>query len=189
MAASVVTVAAVAALWVVDATWAVRVGVTALAVLGLLGVWMSAHAASTTTTRLFEEAQARRVELGQLRGELIELRRQHLEVMTELRDMRLELVALAREATQIARDDADQRALIHDLLTPTEPARDPIYPSLQLPLVRAAFSEELPAAPIATPRPEVADTVQESTTGFEPAAPRQLLDLTAAEIARLRPAN
>jgi hypothetical protein len=64
-----------------------------------------------------------------------------------------------------------------------------VYPSLHLPLVRAAFSTELPTGPIATPRPAAPGLQRESTTGGEAHPPRQLLDLTASEIARLRPAN
>jgi FtsZ-interacting cell division protein ZipA len=183
----------VAAVWVIDDTWMLQVGLTGIVVLVLVGIWAAFRASTQAVEQLRRESLERRRDLADTQRELAELKTQHVELLLELRAMRddaaLAAQAAARAAAQLASDDADQRALIHQLTQPRQPVLDPVYPSLHLPLVRAAFSTELPTGPIATPRPAAPGLQRESTTGGEAHPPRQLLDLTASEIARLRPAN
>jgi hypothetical protein len=185
--------AVVASVWVVDDAWALQAGVTGIVLLALLGLWVASRASSRAVEQLWRESLERRRDLADTHRELAELKSQHVELLLELRAMRDESAHAAQEAlrlaAQAASDEADQRALMRQLTRPRQPSLDPVYPSLQLPLVRAAFSTELPTGPIATPRPASPGLQRESTTGGEAHPPRQLLDLTASEIARLRPAN
>ncbi len=187
--ALVVAIASVALVWVIDDTWALRAGVTGIVVLALVALWTSTRAASRAAQAAWLESVERRREVADTHRELAEIKAQHLEILLELRTMREEAVHLSQEAARIASDDADQRALMRQMLLPRSPAFDPVYPSLHLPLVRAAFSTDLPAAPSSVPRPASPGLQRESTTGAEAQLPRQILDLTASEIARLRPAN
>lgn len=178
--AVLVAVAAVAAVWVVDTDWVVQAGVTGVALLALLALWSVSRAAREQAQRLAAEANERRREqqltvqlLAEAQSELAGLRAQQTELLLELRTLRAA---------------GEQQALMHELLLPRAPEPEPVYPSLQLPLVRAAFAAELTPEPVAEPR-EPAPLPREETTGDEPRPPRQLLDLTASEIARLRPAN
>jgi hypothetical protein len=189
----VVTAAAIGLVWVVDESWVVQAGVTG--VLVMLGLILAAGARSThkTATALWNESIQHRTELSDLRGELSDLQSQHRELLLELRAMRTELLASAEETARQVEEATDQRALMHDLrVSRLMPSADPVYPSLHLPLVRAAFSTELPVSP----SPESVSTSArtdlpggDDVGGAEPQPPRQLLDLTASEIARLRPAN
>jgi hypothetical protein len=183
--ALLVAAGVVAAVWVVDDTWALQVGVTGIIVLGFIALGTTVRSSARATDQLRRESLERRRDLADTQRELAELKTQYVELLLELRAMRDE----SSLAAQVASDEADQRALLHQLTQPRRPLLDPVYPSLHLPLVRAAFSTELPAAPIATPRPAAPGLQRESTTGGEAQPPRQLLDLTASEIARLRPAN
>jgi FtsZ-interacting cell division protein ZipA len=182
-------VAAIAAVWVVDETWALRVGVTGIVLVVLAALWTSIRASRSLREQAWQESIARSRELAETRRELADLKAMHVELLLELRVMREEAAQLAQDAARSAEDDADQRALMRQLLQPRQAVHDPLYPSLHLPLVRAAFSTELPTSPVATPRPAPPGLQRESTTGREAQPPRQLLDLTASEIARLRPAN
>lgn len=187
--AAIVAIAAIATVWLVDETWALRAGVTGIVALAVVALWILSRASSRQAQQAWIESVERRRESAETHRELAELKTQHLELLLELRVMREEAIQLTEEAARIASDDAEQRALMRQMLQPRGPALDPVYPSLQLPLVRAAFSTELPTTPIATPRPPAPGLRRESTTGGEAQPPRQLLDLTASEIARLRAVN
>ncbi|MEO8107311.1 MAG: hypothetical protein ABI720_08325 [Actinomycetes bacterium] len=189
LVALIIAVAAVAAVWLVDEAWALRAGVTGIVVLAAVAVWISSRAASSQAQRYWSESVQQRREVAQTHQELAELKTQHFELLLEIRTMREEAMQLTQETARIASDDAEQRAIIRQMLQPRAAALDPVYPSLHLPLVRAAFSTELPASPVATPRPTSPGLRRESTTGGEAQPNRQLLDLTASEIARLRTAN
>ena len=189
LVAGFVAVVAVAAVWLVDEAWALRAGVTGIVVLAVVGIWVSNRTSTKRAEGFWSELAEQRREVVQTHRELAELKTQHLELLLEIRTMREEAIQLSQEAARIASDDADQRTLMRQLLLPRASVLDSVYPSLQLPLVRAAFSAELSAPPVATPRPTSPGLQRESTTGGEAQPPRQLLDLTASEIARLRPAN
>jgi len=184
-----VAVVALAAVWLVDEAWALRTGVTGILVIALVALWITTRSSSRQAEQYWKEAVQRRSETAETHRELAELKTQHLELLLEIRMMRDEAVQLSEEAARIASDDAEQRALMRQMLQPRASSLDPVYPSLHLPLVRAAFSTELPTTPVGTPRPPAPGLHRESTTGGEAQPPRQLLDLTASEIARLRPAN
>jgi hypothetical protein len=179
--ALIVAVATVAAVWAIDTEWAVQVGVTGVALLGLMAVWSVSRAAHEQAERFAAEANERRRE-QQLALQLL------AEAHSELADLRARQVELLLEL-QTLRDASTERTLMHELLLPRAPAPEPVYPSLQLPLVRAAFAAELTPEPVASPPQLTAPLPSEETSGDEPRPPRQLLDLTASEIARLRPAN
>lgn len=187
--AMLLAAAAIAAVWLVDETWAMQVGVTGILLVVLVALWASTHASTSLREQLWQESMKRSRELTEARRELAELKAMHVELLLELRVMREEAAQVAQDAARAAQDDSDQRALMRQLLQPRQAVHDPLYPSLHLPLVRAAFSTELPTDPVATPRPTPPGLQRESTTGREAQPPRQLLDLTASEIARLRPAN
>ncbi len=187
--AMLLAAAAIAAVWLIDETWALQVGVTGILLLVLVALWTSTRTSTSLREQVWQESMARSRELAEARRELTALRAMHVELLLELRVMREEAVQMARDVARAAQDDADQRTLMRQRLQPRQAVHDPLYPSLHLPLVRAAFSTELPTDPVATPRPASPGLQRESTTGREAQPPRQLLDLTASEIARLRPAN
>ncbi len=153
LVAVMVAAVAVAAVWLVDEAWALRTGVTGIVVLALVALWITTRSSSRQAEQHWNEAVQRRSETAQTHRELAELKRQHLELLLEIRTMREEGMQLSEEAARIASDDAEQRALMRQMLQPRAPSLDPVYPSLHLPLVRAAFSTELPTTPVATPRP------------------------------------
>lgn len=191
--ALLIAASVIATVWVIDDRWALQAGVTGIVVMALVAVWAASRSSAHIADQLWRESVERRRELADTRRELAELKTQHVELLLELRAMREEFalaaLATAHAAAQAATDEADQRALLRQLAQQRQPTLDPVYPSLHLPLVRAAFSTELPSGPIPTPRPPAPGLRRESTTGGEAHPPRQLLDLTASEIARLRPAN
>ena len=189
--ASVLAAAAVASVWVVDDSLVVAVGVTGLVVLLVGHLYFSLLSSHRQAVAMWQEAMARRRDLGELQHELADVRSQQVELLLELRELRLEVASAAEQTARSLRAATDQRDLMHELLTPRPRVADPVYPSLHLPLVRAAFSAEFPAPPQASPSNPAHDdyAAADETTGGEPFPPRQLLDLTASEIARLRPAN
>jgi hypothetical protein len=189
LVAVVVAALAIAAVWVAPDDLTVSAGVTGLVVLVLVVLLISNRATSRQAERYWNETVQQRRDAIETRRELTELKAQHVELLLEVRSMRAEAVQLSEEATRIAADEAEQRALMRQMLQPRVPALDPVYPSLHLPLVRAAFSAQVPAEPTSTPRSPAPGLQRESTSGGEAQPPRQLLDLTASEIARLRPAN
>lgn len=179
--ALIIAVATVAAVWAIDTEWAVQVGVTGVALLALMAVWSVSRAAHEQAERFAAEANERRRE-QQLALQLL------AEAHSELADLRARQVEMLLEL-QTLRDASTERTLMHELLLPRAPAPEPVYPSLQLPLVRAAFAAELTPEPVDSLQQTTAPLPIEETSGDEPRPPRQLLDLTASEIARLRPAN
>lgn len=189
IAVVVVAVLAVAAVWVVPDEWAVRAGVTGIVAVVMIVLLVSNRASSRQAEHYWNESIEHRRESAQTRRELAELKAQHVELLLELRTMRQEAAQLSEEAMRIAADDAEQRDLMRQMLQPRDLGLDPVYPSLHLPLVRAAFSTQLPATPVSTPRTPPPGLQRESTVGGEAQPSRRLLDLTASEIARLRPAN
>jgi hypothetical protein len=184
-----VLAAAIAAVWWVGESLTVRVAATAVLVVVAFGAALAMRAAHQTTTALWREATERRRELVEVQRELVELRSQHVELLLELRALRVELAAASQETARSIQAATDQQALMRDLLTPRPPVPDPVYPSMHLPLVRAAFSSEVPPKEPAAPPPSESYPQSDESSGGEPFPPRQLLDLTASEIARLRPAN
>ena len=185
----VVALVAVAAVWVVDDSLALRVGVTAVLVAIACGAAMSLRSTHRVGTTLWQEAIERRREVVEVEHELSQLQRQHVELLLELRTLRTELAAVSEETTRSLQAAAEQRAVVNELLMPRETVADAVYPSLHLPLVRAAFAAEVrPEEPVVAAG-EAAYPETDDSGGSEPFPPRQLLDLTASEIARLRPAN
>jgi hypothetical protein len=190
LVALLVVVAAVSAVWLVDNSWVVEVGATVVVIVVALAFTNSVRSAYRTTTVLWQEAMERRHEMGEIQRELNELRAHHVEMLLELRALRVELMAASEETARSIQVATDQRSLMHELLAPRQPVADPVYPSMHLPLVRAAFSAEVPTKPPATQTlAQTSYPDSDDTGGGEPFPPRQLLDLTASEIARLRAAN
>jgi len=195
----VVTAAAIGVVWVVGESWVVQAGVTCVLVTLAIVMSIGARSSRKTTTALWHDSMQRRREFSDLQRELCDLQREvsdlhsrHTELLLELRLMRTELLSTAEETARQVEEATDQRALMHDLLVPRQPVADPVYPSLHLPLVRAAFSTELPVPQSregAGTSARTAFPAGEDVGGAEPKPPQQLLDLTASEIARLRPAN
>ncbi|MFL6181146.1 MAG: hypothetical protein ACJ73J_02460 [Actinomycetes bacterium] len=186
----VLVIAALGAVWLVDDSWVVEVGVTGVVVILALTYAFSVRSSHQMTSALWHEAMERRHEAADVHRELNQLRAQHVELLLELRSLRVELAAASEETARSVQAATDQRAIMHELLAPRQPVADPVYPSMHLPLVRAAFSADVPSRP---PAAEVSAQTSypdsDDTGGSEPFPPRQLLDLTASEIARLRPAN
>jgi hypothetical protein len=186
----VVVAAAVAAIWLVEDSLVTEVAATAIIGVVALAAALSLRSSHRITTGLWNEAMQRRRELVEVQHELGQLRSHQLELLLELRSLRAELSAMSEETARGLQLASDHRDLMHELLVPRQPVADPVYPSMHLPLVRAAFAAEVPPAPsdnesrATDPYPESDDS-----SGNEPFPPRQLLDLTASEIARLRPAN
>jgi hypothetical protein len=185
--------AAIGAVWWVDASLAVRVAATAAILLVALGALTSVRASRHTSANLWQDAAERRRELVRVQRELGELRTQQREMVLELRALRSELAASAEETVRTVQVATDQQELMRELLAPRQPVPDPVYPSMHVPLVRAAFAAEVPPAdPPEAPSVSSGDTARggsEESSGGEPFPPRELLDLTASEIAQLRPAN
>jgi hypothetical protein len=108
------------------------------------------------------------------------------------RSLRIEIERLQSVNNELVIEVARLREQMAGYLTPVPAAPEPIYPSLHLPLVRAAFADELPSVtslPAPVEQKDDADVDVEGESGHDPRPPRQLLDLTASEIARLRTAN
>jgi hypothetical protein len=107
----------------------------------------------------------------------------------EVRLLRLELNRVATIQHELADEVVRLREELADFVLPIPVAPDPIYPSLHLPLVRAAFANELPPV-TRVPEPkritESPNVAVVADSGSDAAPPRQLLDLTASEIAGLR---
>ena len=187
-----VAAAAIALIWLTDESWTVQAGATGVLVILILVLAVVVRSSRKTASALWADAAQRRSELVDLQRELSDLQLHHSELLLELRVMRSELLASAAETARQVEEATDDRALMHDLLAPKTPAADPVYPSLHLPLVRAAFSTELPPPPLhggTSLEGHAHLPGGDDVSGAEPQPPRQLLDLTASEIARLRPAN
>ncbi len=110
----------------------------------------------------------------------------------EVRLLRLELNRVATIQHELADEVVRLREALADFVIPIPVAPDPIYPSLHLPLVRAAFANELsPMTRVPEPKrlTEPVSVAVVADSGSDAAPPRQLLDLTASEIARMRRAS
>ena len=158
--------------WVFDDADALRGAVSALALLCVASVVTSQWGRQSQVVQLQNEVAGRQTEARALRLELERVHTIHYELSVEVSQLR---------------DQMSQ----YVVPVPTPP--EPIYPSLHLPLVRAAFAQEVPPVRIARKsaqqpgeRPNIG---VEADSGSDTVAPRQLLDLTASEIASLRRAN
>jgi len=107
-------------------------------------------------------------------------------VQAQLADVRRELVAVHDVGLSLSAEVAWLRAQLQEYVLPISGSPEPVYPSLHLPLVRAAFGvEPLPvdaARPVPAPF-EVPPTIS-ADSGSEGRPHRQLVDLTAEPIAR-----
>ncbi|HEX5018021.1 MAG TPA: hypothetical protein VFX15_10615 [Actinomycetes bacterium] len=183
-----VAVAAIAAIWLVDDSLTVQVGATAIVVVLVVVVGLALRSDHQRASALWQAAMDRRHELLEAQRELSQLRAQQTELLLEIRMLRAEVSAASEETARGLQIAADRDVLMQELLKPRPAEIDTVYPSLHLPLVRAAFSAEIPPK-IPSVEPDHPPIPETSTSGTEPSPPRQLLDLTASEIARLRPAN
>jgi hypothetical protein len=109
----------------------------------------------------------------------------------EMRVLRQELDVVRQTNAELVLEIGRLRTEIDQLVTPVESVPDPVYPSLHLPLVRAAFAEDLPPTPGFEPV-QVPVEVPPSVAvdgGSDPTTGRRVLDLTASEIRELRQAS
>jgi len=147
----------------------VLVGLAALIVIAVFVIQRSTRRHVAAASAVIDSQQA------EIRTLTFELRRLH-----EMHDL------LATELVGFREEMARYVAPV-----PTPP--DPVYPSLHLPLVRAAFATEVPSVQITPAPPPVRGESNrvnvDADAGSDPRDTRQLLDLTASEIARLRRAN
>ncbi len=186
--ALLVAVAVVAAIWVVDDTWALQAGVTGIVLLALIGIWAASRSSTRATEQLWRESLERRRDLADTHRELdrtqVAARRAASRTACDASESALAAQEAARLAAQAASDEADQRALMRQLTQPRQPALDPVYPSLHaLGAGRVLRTETRPARPdlrSPTVRRHRRPHGVESTPGGEPLPPRQLLDLTAS---------
>ena len=90
----VLVIAAVGAVWLIDDSWVVEVGVTAVLV-ALAGADLrsSVRSSHQITTALWHEATRDGMRLPTSHRELNQLRAQHVELLLELRSLRVELTA------------------------------------------------------------------------------------------------
>jgi hypothetical protein len=158
--------------WVSDDANVLRGAVSALALLCVAAVVTSQWGRQSQVAQLQNEVAGRQAEARALRIELERVHTIHYELSVEVSHLR---------------DQMSQ----YVVPVPTPP--EPIYPSLHLPLVRAAFAQEVPPVRITPKSPQPAGERPqigvEADSGSDTIAPRQLLDLTASEIASLRRAN
>jgi hypothetical protein len=109
----------------------------------------------------------------------------------ELRELRAELTRMDDANTALASELARLREQVAGLVAPVLSEPEPVYPSLHLPLVRAAFSEHVPPVAVFEPTqvaPEVPPDLAVDS-GSEPLEGRRVLDLTAGELQHLRKAS
>jgi len=160
-----------AAALVSDELLALRGSVVGLAVLCVIAVVVSQRAGRRQIASLQAEVDNRTTEVRALHIELDRVHFIHFELAGEVVELREQMA---------------------DYVMPVPVTPDPIYPSLHLPLVRAAFAEELPTTTL-RPQPlavaESPNVEVEADSGSDTVPPRRLLDLTASEIARLRRAS
>jgi hypothetical protein len=193
VAVLVVVAVAVAAVWLAGDGVVAQVAATALLVAGALGVILVLRQSQRAATAVWRDAVELRRELGGVHHQLVELRSQHQDLLAEVRSLRIELVAASQDTARSIQAATDQQAVLQHLLVPRQPVPDPVYPSMHLPLLRKAFATELPSTdPVSGIDDKAfADSYPDAdeTVSGEPFPSRPLLDLTASEIARLRPAN
>lgn len=168
--------AAGAAPFVFEEADTLRASVLALAVLTVAGGLVSQLAHRSTLSALRSEANERTVQARMLLAELERVHLVHSDLLYEVSGLREHLA---------------------QYVAPVLVAPEPVYPSLQLPLVRAAFAGEsgvAAATPPRLPRPshrmgERPNVAVETDSGSDPMPSRRLLDLTPNDIAELRSAN
>ena len=159
----VLAVALAVAATYVDSLEQMRGVVAGVAVLILVPAFLAWSGARRSARASAQAAQAHRSELALVRRELVALRELNLALTVELALMRQQFA---------------------DYVMPVSAEPETVYPSLQLPLVRAAFGEQpaepgwLDVAPSAAPA-EVPPEVDVS--GVEPKPARQVVDLAGAE--------
>ena len=163
----VVAVGLAAAVLVLDTTWLLQVSVVvalAIGALAVLGMLLQSRALANLRRSWLMERDVARREMTELRLELSRQRQLHESVLTELTLLRSELT---------------------EYVVPLSGEPDPVYPSLHLPLVRAAFAPTSTDAEILTytppvPPSEVPPAVS-ADSGSEGLPSRHLLDLTVAQ--------
>ena len=135
-----------------------QAGVVATAALAVVATLLAWRASRRTVQRAGSESQALQLQLSDVRREL-----------ATVRDVGL---TLAGEVGRL-------RAHLEEFVLPISAGPEPVYPSLHLPLVRAAFGGGVvpDAAQAVTPAAEVPPTVS-ADAGSEGRPSRQLLDLT-----------
>lgn len=154
-----------AAVLLVDSGLLLRLSVATLGLVGVavaLSAWRSANSLNGVLVR---ESQRTARELGELRRQLTALQEVTASLAGELNQLRIEVA---------------------DYLLPVPSEPDPVYPSLHLPLLRAAFAVEpehdaqvLMWSP-PNGRGEVPPTVA-ADAGSEGRGPHQVLDLTQGQ--------
>jgi hypothetical protein len=163
------TAAAAAAVFVDDVRW-VRAGVVVLAVLVVVPFAVLLGRSRDTAGTLRSLLADRSEQVQQLRHELDLVLDVNRELMAEIERL---------------------RAQVDSMVLPVEVVPDPVYPSLHLPLVRAAFADDLPPTPAFEPVQVPAEVPPSVTVdgGTEPSRGRRVLDLTASEIRELKQAS
>jgi hypothetical protein len=146
----------------VDSLTQLRWVIAGLAILVLVPAFFAWAGARRSARASAEAIAAHRTELAAVRRELAALRELNLALSVELGRM---------------------RAQLEEFATPVVIEPEPVYPSLQLPLVRQAFAETLSV-------PDQLDDILEYSqtsapevvvTGGEPMPARHVVDLTDAE--------
>lgn len=166
-------VAVAATPWAVAGMAALRACVVGLALLAVIVLLATRRSGRRQTHALADEVDRRTREVRSLRLELDRVSSAQFDLVTEVARLREEL---------------------SDFVAPVPATPDPIYPSLHLPLVRAAFAGEAPAPEplrVSQPRPmsESAHVEVTADSGSDAEPHRELLDLTASEISRIRQAH
>jgi hypothetical protein len=166
----VVCVGLAVAVLTVDTTWLMQLAVVAaLAIGGIAVLVMLVQSRSLTNLRRSwaSDREARQREMADLRLEIARQRQLNEAVLAQLGHL-------------------DQlRSALADYLVPVASEPDPVYPSLHLPLVRAAFAPPAEVAQILAytppvPPSEVPPAVS-ADSGSEGLPSRHLLDLTAGQ--------
>ncbi|MDH4159998.1 MAG: hypothetical protein OEV62_07055 [Actinomycetota bacterium] len=159
---------AASAVFVDDVRW-VRAGVVVLAVLVVVPFAVLLGRSRDTRRSLQALLDDRDRDVHQLRQELVVVMQANADLVLEIRQL---------------------RAQVEDMVSPVETVPDPVYPSLHLPLVRAAFAEDLPPVPAFDPVQVPAEVPPSIAVdvGSDPTSGRRVLDLTASEIRELRQA-
>ena len=159
----VLAVALAVAATFVDSLTQVRWVIAGIAVLVLVPAFVAAAGARRSARESAQAVALHRSELAAVRRELAALRELNLALGVELTRMRQQL---------------------EDFVAPVVVVPEPVYPSLQLPLVRAAFAEQaipterLDAASVASAPEGMAEVV---VSGEEPKPTRHVVDLANAE--------
>jgi hypothetical protein len=146
----------------VDSLAQLRWVIAGLAVLVLAPAFIAWSGARRSARASAAAMQAHRSELAAVRRELAALRELNLALSVELGRMRVQFEEFA---------------------APVVAPPEPVYPSLQLPLVRQAFAEPLSGADRLDEILEYAQTgaAEVVVAGEEPMPTREVVDLTSAE--------